>query len=201
MSEVKKSKLKEGEKYNRLTAIGFSFYKVYSDNKRKEQWKFKCDCGNIKDIEARPVYEGKVKSCGCLQIENGIKNTTKLNSFYLNNTDHNQTAFNKVLHTYKMNARKRDLDFNITEQEFRETTKQNCKYCGIEPSTIRYSNNKLGKYIYNGIDRKDNSKGYFKDNCVPCCRMCNTGKGSATQEELQNWLIRLVNNNKHLLYV
>ena len=28
-------------------------------------------------------------------------------------------------------------------------------------------------FLRNGIDRIDNNKGYTKENCVPCCDICN----------------------------
>lgn len=31
---------------------------------------------------------------------------------------------------------------------------------------------------YNGVDRKDNAKGYVTGNCLPCCWPCNYAKGS-----------------------
>jgi hypothetical protein len=33
-----------------------------------------------------------------------------------------------------------------------------------------------GDYVYNGIDRKNNSLGYVSNNCVPCCSECNLMK-------------------------
>jgi 5-methylcytosine-specific restriction endonuclease McrA len=32
-------------------------------------------------------------------------------------------------------------------------------------------------FLYSGIDRKDNEKGYTEENCVPCCKRCNGIKG------------------------
>jgi len=39
------------------------------------------------------------------------------------------------------------------------------------------------EYWYNGIDRKDNSKGYVIDNCVPCHVSINRMKMAMPYEE------------------
>lgn len=48
-----------------------------------------------------------------------------------------------------------------------------------------------GDYVYNGIDRVDNTKGYTIDNVVPCCGICNMAKGKLNQQEFQNWIKRV----------
>lgn len=38
-------------------------------------------------------------------------------------------------------------------------------------------------FIYQGIDRLDNQKGYEIENCIPCCYVCNKAKGNRNQKE------------------
>ena len=59
-------KLKDlsGQKFGRLTVL------EQSENKRgKVCWKCQCECGNIKNVVAGSLLNGKTKSCGCLQRE------------------------------------------------------------------------------------------------------------------------------------
>ena len=58
---------------------------------------------------------------------------------------------------YGKNAHRRDLPFELSEQRFLDLTKSNCYYCGSTPATVV----KRGKdiYVYNGIDRKNNTIG------------------------------------------
>ena len=102
-----------------------------------------------------------------------------------------EAAFNMVLRQYKAAAKRRDLSFNLTTEKFRELTKQNCFYCGKIPSQIMRHPELNGGYTYNGIDRIDNTVGYFLNNCVPCCYTCNRAKGQMTQEEFYNWAERV----------
>ena len=60
-------------------------------------------------------------------------------------------------------------------------------YCGSEPSYKINTNttDNHGDYMYNGIDRVDNIKGYDLDNCVTCCSLCNWMKRDLTIKEFK----------------
>jgi hypothetical protein len=71
---------------------------------------------------------------------------------------------------------------------------KNCFYCKAEPiqkcSWVGYDND----FVYNGIDRVDNSKGYEINNCVPCCIICNKSKLDLSLEEWKEWIEKLYQN-------
>lgn len=92
---------------------------------------------------------------------------------------------------YKGNAKKKGYSFKLTEKQFSEITKQDCFYCGAKPSNVTGRKRKSGNYIYNGLDRVDNTKGYTIDNVVPCCRFCNNAKSNHTLQEFKEWSERL----------
>lgn len=83
---------------------------------------------------------------------------------------------------YKQGAKKRNLFFDLEFHEFVSIISEPCFYCGQEYSRLLRTSN--GKYHYyksrlvprNGVDRIDNDVGYIKENCVPCCTMCNSMK-------------------------
>lgn len=60
---------------------------------------------------------------------------------------------------YQNSAKKRNKSFELNEQDFYLLMSQNCHYCDDEKSY--------------GIDRKDSSVGYTKENSLPCCKTCN----------------------------
>ena len=70
--------------------------------------------------------------------------------------------------TYRSNAIKRGIPFDLTIEQFDLITSKPCHYCGecdvYEDMT------------FTGVDRMDSSKGYIFNNCVPCCRICNSMK-------------------------
>jgi len=114
------------------------------------------------------------RSCGCLQIE-----SRKL--------AYGEAAFNRLLLKYKLGAESRNLEFKLSKQEFKYLTKQDCHYCNIEPKQIFINEKHNGNYTYNGIDRKDNNRGYIIDNCVPCCFICNRAKNNLSYNEFIKW--------------
>lgn len=140
---------------------------------------YKCDCGNEKLISIRNVLSNKTKSCGCLNKAN-IESTIK----YLYNR-------------YKFKAKEKGLSFNISLEQFKIITSENCHYCKIEPSQKAENNNIV--YAYNGIDRKDNNVGYELENSLPCCKVCNRAKNSMKYEEFIEYLDRIfmVRNEKN----
>jgi len=94
-----------------------------------------------------------------------------------------EAVFNEIFSKYKAGAKRRRLIFNLTKEEFAELVKQNCYYCGKSPQTERYKRGANGNFIYNGIDRVDNNRGYELDNCVACCKYCNIAKHTLTQAD------------------
>ena len=69
--------------------------------------------------------------------------------------------------TYKSNAKRKNLTFELSINYFKELSKQQCSYCGDRLDKLE---NKAG------VDRIDNTKGYILKNCVPCCWFCNKTK-------------------------
>lgn len=117
----------------------------------------------------------------------------------MNKLPSGESSFNYLFSSYKNNARARGLSFSISKKKFRELTKLPCSYCGIEPSQKCFQYNRKGKvsspYIYNGVDRTDNNRGYYPDNVTSCCGLCNNAKKSLTLEEFKAWIKRLVKYN------
>jgi hypothetical protein len=68
---------------------------------------------------------------------------------------------------YQKSAKKRGYDMNLLYSDFHELVISQCHYCHY-----------FKEQETNGIDRVDNSKGYEKDNCVPCCETCNMMKNA-----------------------
>lgn len=71
---------------------------------------------------------------------------------------------------FMMDAKKRKKELELNYEEIGLIMQMPCNYCGAKES-------------YNGLDRFDNSKGYLKNNVVPCCAICNRAKNSLTAEE------------------
>jgi hypothetical protein len=172
-----------GERFGKLTAIKF----LRRDNeKNRTYWLFKCDCGKEKIATINNLKKGVMNSCGCYVIDhcremgkrsgakNGRKNAKK------------DSGLNKMYYAYKVGAKNRSLVFDITKEDFKKITSLYCFYCGKEPSNVSKKNSTEGIYIYNGLDRINNNKGYTIDNVIPCCFKCNRMKSTLNQEDFLN---------------
>jgi hypothetical protein len=105
-----------------------------------------------------------------------------------------EAAAHALFIIYRHAAVERGIEFCLDEaNEFRVLTKQDCFFCGLPPSsehrTIHYE--KCGSYIYNGIDRLDNTRGYVAGNMVACCQVCNQAKSQQTVDEFIAWVRKI----------
>ncbi len=100
----------------------------------------------------------------------------------------------KLIVNYKRNAKIRGIEYKLAEEQFKEITQKDCHYCGAKPNNVGKKEHYNGKYIYNGLDRTDNKKGYTTDNVVPCCKFCNFQKKDLTLQEFRDWIKKVYNN-------
>jgi hypothetical protein len=56
-----------GQRHNRLTVIAFAGYDA--GRRRKQLWRFRCDCGKEIVVRIESVRSGNTKSCGCQKRE------------------------------------------------------------------------------------------------------------------------------------
>lgn len=133
----------------------------------------RCLCGTERTIVGNTLRKGKSTSCGCYPRKSYVALAP------------GEAQLNRLLYSYKQSAKKRNLVFELSLEEFKNITKQNCHYCGSIGTPFAENCNKKsnGLYIGNGIDRKDNSLGYILENCLPCCTWCNQMKLNKTYEE------------------
>ena len=182
-----------GKKFGKLTVIRRS----YPNNKfRNAMWLCRCDCGKSKVINGQHLRKGVTNSCGCLRKQTSKKNAKKNFAGYRGGGRRlvlGLSNFRGTMANYKCRAKKKGLEFNLTEEQFKEITQQDCYYCGEKPNQIFNHKGSNGDYIYNGIDRIDNTKGYTINNIVPCCGFCNMAKKSHTEQEFKDWVKRIYN--------
>lgn len=169
-----------GQRFFRLVVL----HTAGRSKSRSLMWKCLCDCGKTTRVVGSALRRGDIQSCGCHNSRRTLPP--------------GESGFNRLLSIYIASAKKRNLVFKLTESEFETLTQGNCFYCGINPSTITQHPqlSSAGKqnacYVYNGIDRVDNTKGYTVDNCVSCCTTCNLAKSEKSADHFLTWLRRIV---------
>ena len=102
------------------------------------------------------------------------RNTVNAKQWRENNPDkvkvNNQNKINNInlqYGVYSRSARDKNLDFEISQEDFDKIVKEPCHYCDI-----------IQERGFNGIDRMASNRGYVTDNCVSCCKTCNYMKCS-----------------------
>ena len=140
-------------------------------------WLCECDCGNKEFIAHTGLLRrGNTKHCN-LCSKKGSKKGNHIPLEKIKTPTNPEAGFNYLYTTTKGGAKSRNLSFEITKDDLRYLSKQNCFYCGREPSTVtKCANGIKSQYVYNGLDRVDSSKGYALDNIVTCCGICNKMK-------------------------
>lgn len=155
--------IESGTKFNNLTVINY---------RPGEGYLCRCDCGNETVAKAYALKNNKHKSCGCRPRR--LK-------------PNHAAAKRNLFKTYKHNAKLRNLEFLLTEEEFSNYLEKNCAYCGRKP-LMRLSLKRHEDFRYNGVDRIDSKLGYTVSNCTPCCKICNFAKLNFPVEEFLSWL-------------
>lgn len=169
-----------GKKFGEVTVLNYDHSEGHIT-----YWNCKCSCGKTYIVARHGLrYSGKraTKSCGCK------RNYTTRKKYF-----NGEPSIRALYSVYVCGARKRNIDFKLSEEEFRYFISMSCFYCGKrdEPRSKYYD----GKVIFcNGIDRLDSSKGYIKGNVVPCCKQCNWAKNKFSYSEFKAWVNRVFDN-------
>lgn len=171
---MKDTTSKIGKNFGRWTVLSFAEHRGHN-----AYWNCRCQCGVEKIIAGYSLTNNNSKSCGCWKKEQSCLPV-------------GEASMKAVYRQYQRIAKERSLGFDLSLQQFRGITSSDCHYCGgIPAQTLNHHNSPYnGNYIYNGIDRVNNTLGYSVTNCVPCCGACNIAKHNMTQEQFYVWLER-----------
>lgn len=125
-------------------------------------------------------------NCSCIKCKsNGITPSMK-------------APLNVYQYYYMIGARQRNLEWSLSQEEFRQVISQACAYCGELPRPIqslkRYTRIK-DEVNVNGIDRIDSTKGYTLDNVTACCKMCNRFKSNHNVDNFLSHVSKIYKNS------
>ncbi|KKL91512.1 hypothetical protein LCGC14_1893920 [marine sediment metagenome] len=162
---------------------------IYIDN-RLTHFKCRCVCNNEFQIRYSMVF--RQQSCGCFRNRCGEEN-------------HRFTGYKQISGarwwSYKDNASKRNISFEITIKEAWDIFEKQNGYCALtgEPLTFwKSSRNKDKGDASASMDRIDNTKGYTKENIWWVHKHVNQIKMAMTTTEFVSWCNKVVKyeNNK-----
>lgn len=134
-----------GKKYNLLTVVERDY------SKKRTSWKCLCECGDYHIVESHTLKSGEVKSCGCLNHK----------------LKHNMTK-SRILRIW---GALRSRCNNKNNDSYERYGMKGIKVCKEWDNKIDGSLNFIKWANNNGyndslsIDRIDNKKGYYPENC------------------------------------
>lgn len=176
-----------GRRFGRLVVLELLSKNLIRDRTGGRRYLCQCDCGIKKDVSRQCLLKGQVTSCGCYRRDMIREKYSLPPGIALRNVTYRN---------YIRTSKKRGYEWNLTLEQFSEITSKNCLYCNRPPSQETTGSHYNGVYVYNGIDRINNSLGYIIENAVPCCWICNKAKGSLTFDEFLLWIKQVYEFNK-----
>lgn len=149
---------------------------------RRSKTRFRVQCEMCKEIRLSSFISLNSPNCSFSKTGQTICNScsgpmrgkktkgvprTKFSGKKNPNFKHGSKGFSN----YRSGAKRRNLEFDLSLEEFKDLTNKKCHYCDSATGACKEDNS-----MTCGIDRKNPSIGYTLENCVPCCGTCNTSK-------------------------
>lgn len=182
------------QRFDRVIALCAK--RIQGTTQKRTVWVCMCDCGKECEVPLSSLINQRKKnlrlSCGCFK-KPGAR----------------EPAWRDYFSQYIRGAKDREYEFSLEYADFKRIASSICFYCGSEPIDYfgyykrqkRWAKNHATKFDesyyrnsiikVNGVDRKDNNKGYTIENSAPCCTACNMAKQKATDREFLDWAKRL----------
>ena len=176
-----------GNRYGRLVVL-----KGAGTSKEGQAlWLCKCDCGNFITARGVSLRAGVTRNCGCLRREEREFKKMKKEKERRTHSKalpEGTAAFNSLLKIMKENAKRRQLEWSLSDEQVKKLIVQPCFYCGAPPRAHAYFKKLNGDFPCNGLDRIDNNRGYIENNVVSCCKNCNRAKGTMSFSEYKQFI-------------
>ena len=136
-----------GNKYGRLTVVKYS----HMGNHGNSFWDCICDCGDVKKIGRGNLTSGQTKSCGCLLKEISVKLLTKHNLY--------------GTPSYRIWNGMKNRCINKRDKHYKDYGERGITVCDKWLTFEGFYDDMGERPIGLTLDRKDNDKGYNKENC------------------------------------
>ncbi len=144
-------------------------------------------CGHQFDASAYKLSNGKTSACLKCRQKNIKKSSKRRAMMRLNNP----SKYRAYRFMFKGGRSLGNVDLRWLENKFNETT--HCKCCG-KVLTTGIKKSTVIDYSYPSVDRRDNSRGYSRDNIEIICWRCNNRKSDMTISEVATLLAYMTSN-------
>lgn len=190
---IRRNKLGRKTKHNIGDFFGkLEIKEILPSMKSGKHVKLKCECHYCgKETIMNGALIKKMNSCGCQQhnIVSWKSVGPKTMPWQLN---YGVAARNNVEGQYKKSAKKRNIEYSLTSEEFDKLITGPCVYCGSSLTNTKKGQGKTsGDFKYTGIDRIDSTQGYTIKNSVSCCWTCNNMKSNFKKDFFLNQIEKI----------
>lgn len=168
----------KGKRFGKLKVLQRANSIRSNSGKSYARWKCMCDCGEQCVIRSANLSKGTTNSCGCNAG---------------NRLPEGDSEVNYLIYQYKRDASYVNRGFYLSRKVFKKLIRNNCYYCNSKPNSC-FNKHKKKRFLYNGIDRVNSNRGYYKDNCVSCCYKCNFAKHKMTEQDFKEHIIKIYNH-------
>jgi len=155
----------------------------------KHMYVCQCECGNIKQVNIKALRSGSTKSCGCRKHRQGDEHP-----LFRGHKGVGLRYFNRV----KLNASKRNIEFNITIEEAGDLLEDQDYKCAMTGWDIVAPKARTLTEGSASIDRIDSSKGYVAGNIQWVHKDINKLKGVFSDEYLIEMCQAIADNTRTL---
>lgn len=152
---------------------------VLSGKSTATKWKLQCPNCNTEDWKFSNTLQGKKYPCKKC-YDNSMRRSDMA------------PAIKRAFMSLKSNAKARNIEVSISEEEFFEIASTSCNYCGSEPVEKKPPKKWQQSVFLNGIDRINNSIGYIAGNICSCCEQCNWAKKDLSLKEWYLWIDKII---------
>lgn len=174
-----------GKRVHHLIPMEYVKVPFRKGQKPKWYWRCRCDCGGTTLATENQLLYGTKHACEKCSRKSGadkVRLPDGLSGLH--------RWWRELTRSAKLRGYSVGIDFDDVVELCKHGT---CYYCGCAPQMTSY-----GVYML-GLDRRDNTRGYEKDNVVPCCGRCNVMKRNDTEEAFFSRIVQIA-RHRHLTF-
>ncbi len=178
-----------GLRFGRLTVLSLDHDEpIQKYGGSKYFWNCVCECGKERIVRGDCLRSGNTKSCGCIQLEH-IAKLAIARTLY---KDPIEAAQRAVYASFTGAAKTRKIPCELSFVEWLSIVTKPCVYTG-QIGSVNRQKFKIKDLRINGVDRKDSSKGYTKENSQSCIPAINVWKSDLSEEDFIKYICLVYN--------
>jgi hypothetical protein len=169
------------QKYGHLTILGRM-------EDRRGWCLAKCDCGNVKEVRAKYLTAGRVKTCG--KCELGRRLMASRGQIGATSNKRLSMLYNR----YVKQEMERGSTYILDQPVFAKKIQENCAFCGRSPLQRK----KGPRIPYHNLVELVRGQVVTDKDLVACCNKCERWKG---QDNYVDFLEHVIKIHNHIIQI